>query len=136
MLTNYNPNKLIISSKVIKLLLLFAMAAYVYLIKKKNFFSIGKTKDLQKEIKKVRPDEVICSLKVDYPQAFEARLLRRYKSSRLPGSPYFQLTEFQLNDCKKQFSIKRKFSKGLGEEFFVALIFSQYSKRDLHSLKN
>ncbi len=82
---------------------------------------IGKTRNIEREMKKIRPDEIVTSLMVDHPEAFEARLLRRYRSTRLPGSCYFQFSEKELYDCKKQFGIKSKIPKSLGEEFFITL---------------
>jgi len=82
---------------------------------------IGKSRKIESEMKKIRPDEIIASLMVDHPEAFEARLLRRYRSTRLPGSSYFQLSETQLADCKRQFGVKSKIPKSLGDEFFITL---------------
>ena len=97
------------------------MASYVYLIKKNNCFMIGKAKNIDNEMRKIRPDQIIASLLVEHPAAFEARLLRRYSSTRLPGSSYFQFSDKELIDCKKQFGVKSKIPKKLGDEFFITL---------------
>ncbi|KGG35243.1 putative NADH-ubiquinone/plastoquinone [Prochlorococcus sp. SS52] len=97
------------------------MAEYVYLVRKEGFFLIGSSRDLDNLTRKIRPDEIIETLRLDHPQAFKARLLNRYRNSRLPGSGYFQFSEKQLLDCKKQFGIKSKIPKTISEEFTIAL---------------
>ena len=97
------------------------MAGFIYLVKKKDLFMIGRTNDIEKEMKRIRPDELITTSLQDYPEAFEARLLRRYRDTRLPDSGYFQFTEKQLIDCKNQFGIMSKVPKTLGEDFYIAL---------------
>ena len=48
-------------------------------------------------------------------------MLRRYRNNRLPGSYYFQLSEKELLDCKRQFGLKSKIPKSLSEEFLITL---------------
>ncbi len=96
------------------------MAGFVYLVKKNGFFLIGRAKNLDKKMKKIRPDDLVATSPQEYPEAFEARLLRRYRDTRLPGTSYFQLTQNQLLDCKRQFGYKSKVPKSLGEEFYIA----------------
>ncbi|WP_052043857.1 GIY-YIG nuclease family protein [Prochlorococcus sp. MIT 0603] len=81
---------------------------------------IGKCGDVTRQMKKLRPDEVLSTLEIEEPEAFEARLLRRYQNVRLPESGYFQLSEKQLKDCKRQFGVKSKIPKRLSEEFSIA----------------
>ncbi len=97
------------------------MAGYVYLIRKDEFYVIGSGLNIEKQMKKIRPDEIIETIKLDHPLSFEARLLKRYSNSRLPGSGYFKFTDKQLLDCKKQFGIKSKIPKTLAAEFNIAL---------------
>ena len=81
------------------------MASYVYLIRRDNFFLIGNTRNLEKEMRKLNPDEILETLIVDNPEGFKARLLRRYRHNRLPASNYFKFSEKNLLDCKNQFGI-------------------------------
>ncbi len=97
------------------------MTGSVFLIRKDNLFLIGRTKNIEKQMKEILPDEVIATLETDYPLAFEARLLRRYRQTRLPKSSYFKFTDKQLKDCKKQFGLKGSIPRTIGEEFFIAL---------------
>ncbi len=97
------------------------MSGHVFFVRKDNLYLISKAKDMNKQLRKISPDEVIASLETKYPLAFEARLLRRYKNNRLPESSYFKFNEKQVSDCKRQFGLKSNIHKTLGEEFFIAL---------------
>jgi len=96
------------------------MSGYVYLVKKESFFMIGRTGNIDSQMKRIRPDEIIETLQLDDPEGFEARLLRRYRKTRLPESGYLKLTERQLLDCKKQFGLKSKLPRTVGAEFQIA----------------
>ncbi len=97
------------------------MSGHVYLIKKGDFFMIGSCGNIEKQMRKIRPDEIISTLEIEHPKGFEARLLRRYRNVRLPESGYFQLTERQLSDCKRQLGEKSKIPKTIGAEFYIAI---------------
>ena len=97
------------------------MSGHVYLIKKGDFFMIGSTRNIDKQMRKLRPDEIISTTEIDSPEGLEARLLRRYRKVRLPESGYFQLSERQLIDCKKQLGEKSKIPKTIGAEFSIAI---------------
>ena len=97
------------------------MAGVVYLVQKGDLYLIGRTSRLERKMKKIGPDKIIATLETDYPLAFEARLLRRYRHSRLPDSSYFDFSEEQVSTCKKQFSTKGNIPRTLGEEFYIAL---------------
>ena len=97
------------------------MTGYVYLVRKDDFYMIGSGVNIEKQMKKIRPDEIIETIELEYPFSYEARLLRRYRNSRLPESGYFKFTEKQLKDCKQQFGIKSKIPKTLAAEFNIAM---------------
>ena len=82
---------------------------------------IGSTRNIDKKMRKIRPDEIISTTEMEDPKGFEARLLRRYRNVRLPESGYFQLSERQLSDCKKQLGGKSKIPKTIGAEFYIAI---------------
>ena len=92
------------------------MPPFIYLSRKGDLFKISHTKNLDKEIREIKPDEVIAKMEIKEPEVFEARLYKRYKKERLPGSDYFRLTEEQVNDCKKQLGDKSQLPKVIGKE--------------------
>ena len=97
------------------------MTGYVYLVRKEDVYMIGSASNIKKQLKKIRPDEIIKTIKLDNPSNYQARLLRRYRNSRLPESGYFRFTDKQLSDCKKQFGKKSAIPKTLAAEFNIAL---------------
>tara|TARA_Y100001968_G_scaffold119535_1_gene108892 strand:- start:1 stop:546 length:546 start_codon:yes stop_codon:yes gene_type:complete len=97
------------------------MASYVYLVRNSDLYKIGTTNNLQREIKILRPDEIIKALEVADSKSLEARLFRRYKAKRIPDSGYFRLTKAELDDCKKQMSKKGALPKSLSAEVSIAL---------------
>ena len=72
------------------------MSGYVYLIRVGDLYRIGKTDNLEKKIKKLNPDELLTSIKTKEPETLEARLLRRYKSQRIPETGYLNLSKRQI----------------------------------------
>ena len=51
------------------------MSGYVYLIRVGDLYRIGKTENLEKKIKKLKPDELLTSIMTKEPETLEARLL-------------------------------------------------------------
>tara|TARA_Y100001968_G_scaffold217938_1_gene200587 strand:- start:66536 stop:67078 length:543 start_codon:yes stop_codon:yes gene_type:complete len=97
------------------------MAGYVYLVRNKDLFKIGRTNNLQRIFKSLKPDEIVKTLETEYPRALEARLLRRYKSKRIPDSEYFRLSKKQVLDCKRQLGAKGSLPSTLGAEVSIGL---------------
>ena len=97
------------------------MMGYVYLVRNGDLYKIGIANNLQKELKLIKPDEIIKTFEADHPKSIEARLLRRYKSKRIPDSNYFRLSKEQLNDCKRQLGRAGGLPQTLGAEFSIGL---------------
>ena len=56
------------------------MAGYVYLVRVGDLYRIGRTDNLDRKIRKLKPDELLTSIMTKEPETLEARLLRKYKS--------------------------------------------------------
>ena len=97
------------------------MSGYVYLIRVGDLYRIGKTDNLDKKIKKLKPDELLTSIMTREPETLEARLLRKYKSQRIPETGYLQLSKRQIKDCKKQFELKGRLPHTLDAEVSITL---------------
>ena len=79
------------------------MSGYVYLIRVGDLYRIGKTDNLEKKIKKLKPDELLTSIMTKEPETLEARLLRKYKSQRIPETGYLKLSKRQIRiACESQ----------------------------------
>ena len=98
------------------------MTSFVYLVRNGDLYKIGSTKNLDKELNQLKPDEIILTIKTPQPKAIEARLLRRYKNKRIPESGYFRLDEGEILDCKEQMGPDSVIPNTLDAEFRIALI--------------
>lgn len=100
------------------------MTGYVYLIRVGDLYRIGKTENLDKQMKKLKPDEILSSILTKEPETLQARLLRKYKSKRIPETGYLKLTRRQLNECKSQFELKGNLPHTLDAEVSISLFAS------------
>ena len=100
------------------------MSGYVYLIRVGDLYRIGKTDNLEKKIKKLKPDELLTSIMTKEPETLEARLLRKYKSQRIPETGYLKLSKRQIRECKKQFELKGSLPHTLDAEVSITLFAS------------
>ena len=81
------------------------MAGIVYLIRNGDLHKIGTTKNLQRRMKQLKPDEVVKTLETMKFQAIEKELHRKYKDVRLPQTEYFRLSDKQLAECTRYLSV-------------------------------
>ena len=58
------------------------------------------------------------------PETLEARLLRKYKSQRIPETGYLKLSKRQIRECKKQFELKGSLPHTLDAEVSITLFAS------------
>ena len=100
------------------------MAGYVYLIRVGDLYRIGKADNLDKKIRKLKPDELLTSIMTKEPETLEARLLRKYKSQRIPETGYLKLNKRQISECKKQFDLKGNLPHTLDAEVSITLFAS------------
>ena len=100
------------------------MSGYVYLIRVGDLYRIGKTDNLDKKIRKLKPDELLTSIMTKEPETLEARLLRKYKSQRIPETGYLKLNKRQIKECKKQFALKGNIPHTLDAEVSITLLAS------------
>jgi len=100
------------------------MSGYVYLIRVGDLYRIGKTDNLDKKVKKLKPDELLSSILTKEPETLEARLLRKYKYQRIPETGYLKLSKSQILECKKQFELKGNIPHTLDAEVSITLFAS------------
>jgi len=100
------------------------MSGYVYLIRVGDLYRIGKTDNLDRKIRKLKPDELLSSVMTKEPETLEARLLRKYKYQRIPETGYLKLSKRQISDCKKQLELKGNLPHTLDAEVSITLLAS------------
>tara|TARA_Y100001968_G_C19322664_1_gene700094 strand:+ start:48 stop:638 length:591 start_codon:yes stop_codon:yes gene_type:complete len=89
------------------------MVGWVYLIRNKDLYKIGITRNLKQRIKQLNPDGVLATLQTSNFISLEKSLHKRYKDVRIPQTEYFRLTQAQLNDCKKILAVTNFSYKGI-----------------------
>ena len=81
------------------------MSGVVYLIRNGDLHKIGTTKNLQRRMKQLKPDEIVKTLETTKFRAIEKELHRKYKDVRLPQTEYFRLSDQQLAECTRRLSV-------------------------------
>ncbi len=97
------------------------MSGHIYLIKNKDLYKIGVTKNFKRRMRVLKPDEIVKVLKIDSYKALEKKLHRRYKDSRIPQTEYFRLNKSQLSNCKKELTISYA-RRAKSEPFLIAAL--------------
>ena len=97
------------------------MNKYLYLIRSGDLYKIGSTKNLDSYFKSLKPDEIIKTIQTSESKFLEAKLIRRYKSVRIPETGYFRLDQSQVDDCKGQLALQSKKIDDINSEFKIAL---------------
>ena len=77
------------------------MSGFVYLIRNKDLYKIGTAQNIDIAITKLRPTELLATLKTNKYDQVKERLHSQYSAVRLPESEYFRLTKNQADECKQ-----------------------------------
>ncbi len=97
------------------------MPEFTYLSENEDLYGLGYTRNLDSQANKIKPGKIIASKEVSEPRSFIARLLRRYKTKRIPETNFLRLSEKELTDCKKKFIDESNFPLCLSNEVSIAL---------------
>ena len=80
------------------------MSGWLYLIRNRDLYKIGITKNFETRMQQLKPDSVITKL---YSRDFiklERELHNRYKKYRLPQTEYFRLNVNHIKEIKQRLS--------------------------------
>ena len=78
------------------------MSGWLYLIRNRDIYKIGITKNFNKRMRQLKPDNVIAKLYTSDYIKLERELHYRYKKYRIPQTEYFRLDNSHLNEIKKR----------------------------------
>ncbi len=104
------------------------MTGWLYLIRNRDLYKIGITKNFENRMRQLKPDKVIAKLYTTNFVKLERELHKRYKKYRIPQTEYFRLKDYHLKEIRKRIS-KLDFSISLilgiliKSIFFTILIF-------------
>ena len=80
------------------------MSGWLYLIRNRDIYKIGITKNFNNRMRQLKPDNVIAKLYTSDYIKLERELHYRYKDYRIPQTEYFRLDNSHLREIKKRIS--------------------------------
>ena len=78
------------------------MSGWLYLIRNRDLYKIGITKNFKKRMKQLKPDNIVTKLYTSEYVKLEKELHNRYKKYRIPQTEYFRLKDFHLKEIKQR----------------------------------
>ncbi len=78
------------------------MSGWLYIIKNRDLYKIGITKNLENRMRQLKPDKLIVKLYLKNYRQLEKELHMRYRNVRIPQTEYFRLDSLQLKDLLKR----------------------------------
>ena len=80
------------------------MSGWLYLIRNRDLYKIGITKNLKNRMRQLKPDNVVAKLYTSDFLKLERELHKRYKKYRIPQTEYFRLENRHLREIKQRIS--------------------------------
>ena len=78
------------------------MNGWLYLIRNKDLYKIGITKNLENRMRQLKPDNVVAKLYTSDFVKLERELHHRYRKFRIPQTEYFRLENTHLKEIKRR----------------------------------
>ena len=76
------------------------MKGWLYLIRNRDLYKIGITKNYESRMRQLKPDSVVAKLYTSNFIKLERELHHRYKNFRIPQTEYFRLEKQHLKEIK------------------------------------
>tara|TARA_B100001250_G_scaffold350727_1_gene322558 strand:+ start:229 stop:771 length:543 start_codon:yes stop_codon:yes gene_type:complete len=81
------------------------MSGWLYLIRNRDLYKIGITKNFKNRMRQLKPDKVVAKLYTSDFLKLEKELHSRYKKFRIPQTEYFRLEDYHLKEIKLRISM-------------------------------
>ena len=81
---------------------------FVYFIRNKDLYKIGKTNNMLRRMKQLEPDELLDSVRCSNYHLLESQVQAQFKAVRIPQTEYYRLNKEQI---KKVYELLRKGAK-------------------------
>ncbi len=94
------------------------MFGWVYLIRNRDLYKIGITKNFEMRMRQLKPDNVVTKLYSSDFLKLERELHNRYKEFRIPQTEYFRLEHYHLKEIKQRLS-KLDYSMSMLSQIFI-----------------
>mgnify|MGYP001402078061 CR=1 FL=1 len=98
------------------------MSGWVYLIRNQDLYKIGITRNFEKRMRQLKPDNVVTKLYTSNFLKLERELHNRYKKFRIPQTEYFRLEPYHIKEIKQRIS-KLDFPMSIFLEIFIKSLF-------------
>ena len=80
------------------------MSGWLYLIRNRDLYKIGITKNFENRMRQLKPDNIVAKLYTRDFVKLERELHSRYKKFRIPQTEYFRLKNNHLKEIKERIS--------------------------------
>ena len=80
------------------------MSGWLYLIRNRDLYKIGITKNFDNRMRQLKPDNIVAKLYTSDFMKLERELHNRYKKFRIPQTEYFRLEKYHLKEIKHRIS--------------------------------
>ena len=80
------------------------MSGWLYLIRNRDLYKIGITKNFGNRMRQLKPDNVVIKLYTNDFVKLERELHQRYKEFRIPQTEYFRLEKTHIKQIKSRIS--------------------------------
>ena len=81
------------------------MSGWLYLIRNRDLYKIGITKNFENRMRQLKPDKVVAKFFTSDFVKLERELHNRYKKLRIPQTEYFRLENSHIKEIKQTISI-------------------------------
>ena len=81
------------------------MSGWLYIIRNKDLYKIGITKNFENRMRQLNPDNVVAKFYTADFVKLERELHNRYKKFRIPQTEYFRLENSHIKEIKQRISI-------------------------------
>ncbi len=81
------------------------MSGWLYLIRNRDLYKIGITKNLENRMRQLKPDMVVAKFYTADFVKLERELHNRYKKFRIPQTEYFRLKNSHIKEIKQRICI-------------------------------
>ena len=81
------------------------MSGWLYLIRNRDLYKIGITKNFENRMRQLKPDNVVAKFYTADFVKLERELHNRYKQFRIPQTEYFRLKNSHIKEIKQTISI-------------------------------
>ena len=99
------------------------MSGWLYLIRNRDLYKIGITKNFENRMRYLKPDNVVARLYTSDFLKLERELHNRYKKFRIPQTEYFRLEDYHLKEIKQRISNLEFTNSMILEIFIKSLLF-------------